>query len=159
MPADLAAIEDAVPALVEARTLVAEFHTMPRYKDVSGLEPWLARARSSLIALFARGVLNDEGAVSAAISSSWSNGQTEDQITKLKLERVASNLIHSFCRLARRSTRKVAKVDAGHRPSGLTPWAPAKRQTRRAGPIWAKSVGLRLGRATSRPSPKPSTLA
>ena len=31
------------------------------------------------------GVTKDKAAVSAAISSSWSNGQTEGQITKLKL--------------------------------------------------------------------------
>ena len=81
----IAAIEDAVPALVEARTLAAEFHTMLRDKDVTRLDPWLPRARSSLIASFARGVLNDQGAVREAISTSWSNGQTEGQITKLKL--------------------------------------------------------------------------
>ena len=81
----IAAIEDAVPALVEARTLVAEFHTMLRDKDVTRLDPWLPRARSSLIASFARGVLNDQGAVREAISTSWSDGQTEGQITKLKL--------------------------------------------------------------------------
>lgn len=73
----LAAVEDGVPALVEARTLVAEFHAMLRDKDISRLGPRLPPARSSLIASFARGVLNDEAAVRAAISSSWSNGQTE----------------------------------------------------------------------------------
>ena len=34
---------------------------------------------------FANGVLKDKAAVSAAITSPWSNGQTEGQITKLKL--------------------------------------------------------------------------
>ena len=74
-----------MPALVEARAIVAEFHTMLRDRDIFSLGPWLPRARSSLIASFARGVLNDEPAVQAAISSSWSNGQTEGQITRLKL--------------------------------------------------------------------------
>lgn len=81
----VAAVEDRVPALVEARTLVAEFHAMLRDKDISSLEPWLARAQASLLASFARGILNDGAAVRAAISSSWSNGQTEGQITRLKL--------------------------------------------------------------------------
>jgi transposase len=81
----VAAVEDGVPALVEARAIVAEFHTMLRDRDIFSLGPWLPRARSSLIASFARGVLNDEPAVQAAISSSWSNGQTEGQITRLKL--------------------------------------------------------------------------
>ena len=31
------------------------------------------------------GILKDKAAVVAAITSSWSNGQTEGQITKLKL--------------------------------------------------------------------------
>jgi transposase len=81
----VAAIEDGVPHLVEARTLIAEFHAMLRDKDISKLAAWLPRACASLLASFARGVLNDQAAVSAAISSSWSNGQTEGQITKLKL--------------------------------------------------------------------------
>lgn len=35
--------------------------------------------------LFANGVTKYKAAVSAAITSSWSNAQTEGQITKLKL--------------------------------------------------------------------------
>ncbi len=34
---------------------------------------------------FGRGVRKDHGAVAAAITSPWSNGQTEGQITKLRL--------------------------------------------------------------------------
>lgn len=37
------------------------------------------------MASFARGVINDEKAIRAAMTSSWSNGQTEGQITRLKL--------------------------------------------------------------------------
>lgn len=37
------------------------------------------------MASFVRGVFNDEKAVRAAMTSSWSNGQTEGQITGLKL--------------------------------------------------------------------------
>jgi transposase len=58
---------------------------MIRKKIVADLEPWLARASSSLIASFANGVVKDRAAVVVAISSPWSNGQTEGQITKLKL--------------------------------------------------------------------------
>ena len=47
--------------------------------------PWLERARASLVASFANGVTKDQAAVSAAITSPWSNGQTEGQITNLKL--------------------------------------------------------------------------
>src|ERR1700730_790645 len=81
----IAAIEDGVPLLVEAREVVAAFHTMIRKKANADLDPWLERARASLVASFANGVTKDQAAVSAAITSPWSNGQTEGQITKLKL--------------------------------------------------------------------------
>jgi transposase len=52
-----------------------------------GTHPWIARARASLVASFASGVAKDEAVVRAAITSRWSNGQTEGQITRLKLVR------------------------------------------------------------------------
>ncbi len=81
----VAAIEERVPLLVEAREVIAVFHAMIRKKVHAELEPWLERARASLVASFANGITKDKAAVSAAIASSWSNGQTEGQITKLKL--------------------------------------------------------------------------
>jgi transposase len=81
----VAAIEGGVPLLVEAREFIAAFQAMIRKKSLADLEPWLERARSSLVASFANGVIKDRAAVSAAITSHWSNGQTEGQITKLKL--------------------------------------------------------------------------
>jgi len=83
----IAAIEAGVPALVEARDLIAEFHVMVRRNANEGLTPWIERARISLVASFASGVVRDEAAVRAAITSPWSNGQTEGQITRLKLIR------------------------------------------------------------------------
>jgi len=44
-----------------------------------------SHGRASLMASFANGVDRDINAVRAAITSGWSNGQTEGQITKLKL--------------------------------------------------------------------------
>ncbi len=81
----IAAIEDGVPLLVEAREIVAAFQSMVRKKALADLEPWLAQTRSSLVNSFANGIIKDKAAVSAAITSPWSNGQTEGQITKLKL--------------------------------------------------------------------------
>jgi transposase len=81
----VAAIEASVPTLVEAREIIAEFHLMIRRSAGAELLPWIERARASLVASFARGVTNDEAAVQAAITSPWSNGQTEGQITRLKL--------------------------------------------------------------------------
>ena len=60
---------------------------MIRRRLETELTPWIERARASLIVSFASGVARDEAAVRAAITSSWSNGQTEGQITRLKLVR------------------------------------------------------------------------
>ncbi len=74
-----------LPLLVEAREIIAVFHAMVRRKSQLDLDPWLDRARASLVAPFANGVVKDKAAVEAAIDLPWSNGQTEGQITKLKL--------------------------------------------------------------------------
>jgi transposase len=81
----VAAIEDKVPSVADAREIIADFHQMVRAKAIDRFVPWLARAKESLVASFASGIINDEAAVRSAIVSSWSNGQTEGQITKLKL--------------------------------------------------------------------------
>lgn len=81
----VAAIEGGVPLLVEAREAIAAFQTMIRKKSITDLDPWWEKARTGLVASFANGVVKDRAAVSAAITSPWSNGQTEGQITKLKL--------------------------------------------------------------------------
>jgi transposase len=81
----VAAIEAGVPTLVEAREIIAQFHLMIWRKVESGLVLCIERARASLIASFANGVARDEAAVRAAITLSCSNGQTEGQITGLKL--------------------------------------------------------------------------
>ena len=81
----VAAIEEGVPPLVEARNVIAAFQGMIRKRLLADLEPWLVRAQASPVASFAAGVTKDLAAVAAAISLPWSNGQTEGQITKLKL--------------------------------------------------------------------------
>ena len=58
---------------------------MLRKRAIASLDGWIERARHSLVASFACGMMRDIDAVRAAISTSWSNGQTEGQITKLKL--------------------------------------------------------------------------
>lgn len=79
----IAAIEGSVPTLVEARGVLDRFHLMMRRKSID-LDGWIADATTSLLASFATGISN-KAAVAAAITSPWSNGQTEGQITKLKL--------------------------------------------------------------------------
>ncbi len=81
----VAAVETGVPALVAARELLERFHRMLRTRDVDALGPWLADAGGSLLASFGKGLAADLAAVRAALIEPWSNGQTEGQITKLKL--------------------------------------------------------------------------
>jgi transposase len=58
---------------------------MIRRKANTELDAWLGRAKGGLLAAFASGMTKDKAAVTAAIESIWSNGQTEGQICKLKL--------------------------------------------------------------------------
>ncbi len=81
----VAAIEERLPDLVEARDVIESFHKMLRSKSKDDLETWIDRAARSLVASFANGIIRDRAAVQNAITSMWSNGQTEGQITKLKL--------------------------------------------------------------------------
>ena len=81
----IAAIENGVESLVQAREAVTAFQAMIRRKALAELGPWIEGAKTTLVASFANGVTKDLAAVTAAISSAWSNGQTEGQICKLKL--------------------------------------------------------------------------
>ncbi len=81
----IAAIETGVPMLVEARSLIDRFQGMIRAKAASDLDAWVTEASQSLVASFANGIMRDRAAVHAAITEPWSNGQTEGQITRLKL--------------------------------------------------------------------------
>jgi transposase len=81
----VAAIETAAPALAVARDLIDRFHAMIRARDTAALDPWIGEARQSLLASLATGIAADYDAVRNALNEPWSNGQTEGQITKLKL--------------------------------------------------------------------------
>lgn len=81
----IAAIEAKASMLVHARDLIDRFHLMIRTRTAADLDAWVEDASSSLIASFATGIIRDKLAVHAAINQPWSNGQTEGQITKLKL--------------------------------------------------------------------------
>ena len=81
----VAAIEAAVPTLVQAREVVDAFYMLIRRKQEATLDGWLDMASVSLLAPFARGLARDHLAVCAAISTAWSNAQAEGQINKLKV--------------------------------------------------------------------------
>ncbi len=79
------AVETASPKIVAAHNLLDRFQTMVAAKKPDDLASWLRDAVDSELASFASGLQADEAAVRAAIVEPWSNGQTEGQITKLKL--------------------------------------------------------------------------
>lgn len=61
---------------------------MVRERDGSALDRWLqAVAASELAPLqsFARGLEQDRAAVEAALTMTWSNGQTEGQVNRAKM--------------------------------------------------------------------------
>ncbi len=74
-----------MPALVEAREIIAAFHGMIGKRAHDGLDSWIARAETSLVSSVCNGISKDHGAVLSAITSPWSSGQVEGQITRLKL--------------------------------------------------------------------------
>ena len=56
-----------------------------RERKSGDLGGWLAEADEGELRSFANGLKQDEAAVRAALELPWSNGQTEGQITRLKL--------------------------------------------------------------------------
>ena len=73
-----------MPVVAATHELVDAFHKLVREKDDRALDAWLERALPSAIVPFARGIVADKAAVTAAIELPWSNSQTEGQICKLK---------------------------------------------------------------------------
>jgi transposase len=81
----VATIAAAAPALTAVRDLVDRFHGMVQRRQSSELPAWIEEATGTALGSFANGLRADQDAVAAALSEPWSNGQTEGQITKLKL--------------------------------------------------------------------------
>jgi transposase len=76
------------PAIALARTLTVQFCQLVHERAAARLPPWLASAKDSGLVEFrefAAGIERDRAAVEAALRLEVSNGQTEGQITKLKL--------------------------------------------------------------------------
>ena len=77
-----------VPAIALGTQLISAFRRLVRERDHAALAPWLAEAQASglpELTEFVAGIERDRAAVEQALLSTWSNGQTEGQITKLKL--------------------------------------------------------------------------
>ncbi len=76
------------PEVDLAYELVQQFAQMLRTRRAEQLESWLEEvAKSPLTALhaFVAGIYQDQAAVQAGLTSPWSQGQIEGQITRLKL--------------------------------------------------------------------------
>lgn len=74
--------------ITQARSLASRLLTLVRGRDHAALEPWLQDAERSTIkelCSFAKGLRRDAAAIQAALTTDWSNGQTEGQINRLKM--------------------------------------------------------------------------
>ncbi len=81
-------LERCSPTVATMRRAVQGFFALLRQRQADGLAAWLEAADASGIAelaAFAQGVRRDLPAIRAAFVSPWSQGQTEGQITRLKL--------------------------------------------------------------------------
>jgi len=77
-----------IPEIATVAALVSAFQTMVCDKRPEMFKDWLAQCRKSQIKAFARfagSLAQDGAAVRAALETSWSNGQTEGQVNRLKL--------------------------------------------------------------------------
>lgn len=76
------------PVIAQTRMLTIEFCRLVRERDARGLATWPTAAKQSGLVEFrefAAGIARNYAAVEAALRLEISNGQTEGQITKLKL--------------------------------------------------------------------------
>lgn len=78
----------AVPRLETAQQVAQAFGRLVRERDHAALSGWLHQAEASGVAelhAVAVGMRRDRAAIEAALRLPWSNGQTEGQVTRLKL--------------------------------------------------------------------------
>ena len=73
------------PGLHAAAEHVRAFAELLRQRRPAGFDPWLDTAASTELRSFAAALRQDEAAVRAAMSETWSNGQVEGQVNRLKL--------------------------------------------------------------------------
>jgi len=85
---DLAAMQSRCPTIVTVYRLAQGFTDMVRKRQVERLDEWLGAARESGLGelrSFAQGIERDKDAVVAGLTVSWSSGQVEGQVNRLKL--------------------------------------------------------------------------
>lgn len=75
------------PEIVDLRRIALSFRTALTGKNAAQLQQWIERAKRcefGAVVRFAFGLQKDISAVSAAVETSWSTGQVEGQINRLK---------------------------------------------------------------------------
>jgi transposase len=83
-------LRELAPGMIHAGELANAFAALLRERRrdlaeaIAVLEAWMSMARDSLLNSFVRGLERDIDAVAAAISTPWSSGPVEGQITRLK---------------------------------------------------------------------------
>ena len=72
------------PALDAVRGLARRFAAMVRARNADAFDPWLVEVAESELNSFAQGLKQDEAAVRAVLTVSWSSGAVEGNVTQLK---------------------------------------------------------------------------
>ncbi len=83
-------LREHAPEILAGQRLAVEFLRLVRERDAAALALWLATAAASGLAEFvefAKGIVRDRAAVEAALTTPWSNGQTEARVLQLKTVR------------------------------------------------------------------------
>lgn len=76
------------PEIDQGYDLAQQFLALVRERDLQALDPWMERCAASGILILQNFVARlklDYSAVRAALETTWSNGQTEGQVNRLKL--------------------------------------------------------------------------
>jgi transposase len=77
------------PEVAAAAALAREFVAMAHHRQGHALDDWIQRAWNRTtpreLRAFGAGLKSDYDAVKAALTMSWSNGQVEGQVNRLKL--------------------------------------------------------------------------
>ncbi len=84
----VSALTTTTVAIQAAQELAREFGRVLGEHDTTALEPWLVRAGGSDLVEFrdlVPGLRRDQAAVQAAVEPTWSNGQTEGQVNRIKM--------------------------------------------------------------------------
>ena len=110
----LAKLTEASPEVATMRDLVGEFRALLRGRQEEDLPKWTNHAIASGLAEMKRSgetLLRDQPAIRAAIRRSWSNGQVEGQVQRLKLIKRQMYGCAGFLLLRRRVLPRDARSD------------------------------------------------